>query len=100
MRYRLTHAALQDIQDIVHEIRVSQHSPQNARLVVSRLKEEFRRLVTMPRLGHPREEIEDGAACVIHVRGVLVIYDLTLKPLTILRVVHAARDLKRIDIRT
>ena len=45
MRYRLTHAARQDIQDVVREIRVSQHSPQNARLVASRLKEEFRRLV-------------------------------------------------------
>ena len=99
MRYRLTHAARQDIRDIVHEIRVSQRSPQNARLVASRLKEEFRRLVKRPRLGHPREELEDEAARVTHVSGVLVIYDPTLKPLTILRVVHAARDLKRVDVR-
>ncbi len=99
MRYRLTQAARQDIRDIVHHIRVSQQSPQNARLVASRLKEQFGRLVKMPHLGHPREEIEDEAARVIHVSGVLVVYDATLKPLTILRVVHAARDLKRIDIR-
>ena len=62
MRHRLTHAARQDVQDIVREIRISQHSPQNARLVASRLKEEFRRLVKMTQLGHPREEIADGAA--------------------------------------
>jgi len=56
------------------------------------MKDEFRRLVKMPRLGHPREEIADEAARVTHVSGILVIYDPTLKPLTILRVVHAARE--------
>ena len=40
-----------------------------------------------------REELRDDAARVIEVSGVLVIYDPTLKPLTILRVIHGARNL-------
>lgn len=99
MKYSLTDAAREDIRDLVNHIRLSQKSPQNARLVAARLKEEFRRLVQMPRLGQPRPELQDEAARVLHVSGVLVIYDPTLKPLTVLRVIHAARDLKRIGLR-
>jgi toxin ParE1/3/4 len=84
---------------IAVHIRVCQRSPQNAKLVVSRLKEQFRRLAEMPSLGHPHPEIQDRAARVVHVSGVLVIYDPTLRPLTVLRVIHAARDISRVDPR-
>ena len=53
----------------------------------------------LPKLGHVREELHDDHALVLPVSGVLVIYDPTLKPLTILRVVHAARNLRRIEPR-
>jgi antitoxin ParD1/3/4/toxin ParE1/3/4 len=99
MKYLLTDAAVRDIREIVRHIRVSQHSPQNAKLVVSRLKKQFRALAKLPTLGHVHPELQDDAARVIHVSGVLVIYDPTLKPLRILRVIHAARDLGRIDVR-
>jgi toxin ParE1/3/4 len=98
MKYRLTESAQQDIREIVHHIRNIQKSPQNARLVAARLKEQFRRLVDMPLSGHSRAELDDKNARVISVSGVLVIYDPSLRPLTILRVVHASRDLERIDI--
>ena len=52
-----------------------------------------------PQIGHIREELGDEHALVISVTGVLVIYDPWLKPLTILRVIHAARDLSNIDPR-
>jgi plasmid stabilization system protein ParE len=99
MKYRLTEAAHKDIRDIATHIRVSQKSPQNAKLVVARLKERFQQLVAMPLLGLPHPEIQDATARVIHVSGVLVIYDPALKPLTVLRVIHAARDVSRIDPR-
>jgi antitoxin ParD1/3/4/toxin ParE1/3/4 len=99
MRYRLTDAALQDIREITNHIRVVQKSPQNARHVATRLKAMFAKLVAMPNLGHVREELEDEKARVISVTGVLVIYDPSLKPLTILRVVHAARHLEGVDPR-
>jgi toxin ParE1/3/4 len=99
MNYRLTEYARQDISEIVQHIRVVQKSPQNARLVATRLKTQFARLVKIPNLGHRREELADERALVVEVTGVLVIYDPTLNPLTILRVVHAARDLNRIRSR-
>jgi len=55
--------------------------------------------VRLPQLGHAREELGDDRARVVTVTGLLVIYDPTLKPLTILRVVHAARDLARVKPR-
>jgi plasmid stabilization system protein ParE len=99
MKYRLTHAAKDDIRQIVRHIRTVQKSPQNARLVALRLKAQFARLVEIPTLGHVREELRDDRALVVAVTGVLVIYDPWLKPLTILRVVHAARNLTAIDAR-
>lgn len=96
MRYCLTEAAEQDIREIVDYIRHVQQSPQNAQLVARRLKAQFAKLVKMPNLGHVREELADDHALVIAVTGVLVIYDPWLKPLTILRVVHGARQLSRI----
>jgi plasmid stabilization system protein ParE len=99
MKYRLTDVAVEDIREIVHYIRYVQKSPQNARLVAKRLKTQFAKLVEMPNLGHVREELADNHALVIAVTGVLVIYDPWLKPLTILRVVHGARHLGRINPR-
>lgn len=100
MKYRLTDAAEQDIREIVNYIRFVQKSPQNARLVARRLKAQFAKLVEMPNLGHVREELGDDHARVIAVSGVLVIYDPWLTPLTILRVIHGARHLGRIDPRS
>lgn len=37
MKYALSEAATQDIREIVHHIRFVQKSPQNARLVATRL---------------------------------------------------------------
>jgi antitoxin ParD1/3/4/toxin ParE1/3/4 len=99
MRYRLTEAARQDVREITDYIRRVQKSPQNAKLVATRLKAAFDKLVQIPQLGHVHEELGDAQAHVYAVTGLLVIYDPSLKPLTILRVVHAARDLQRVDAR-
>ena len=99
MSYRLTKAAQQDIREITRYIRNVQKSPQNAKLIVTRLKAAFANLVTQPNLGHARAELDDDAARVIVVSGVLVIYDPALKPLTVLRVVHTSRDLGQISAR-
>ena len=100
MRYRLTEAAERDIRAIVHHIRTAQGSPQNAKLVVARLKAAFNRLAAPPRLGHTREELGDDDALVFAVTGLLVVYDRAEKPLTVLRVIHPSRDLNRIDPRS
>jgi plasmid stabilization system protein ParE len=99
MKYRLTHAAMRDIREITAHIRFVQHSPQNARLLARRLKQAFEKLTEIPRLGHIREELQDENALVLVVSGVLVIYDPTLNPLTILGVIHGGRDLHRVSSR-
>jgi plasmid stabilization system protein ParE len=50
MRYRLTEAARHDVREITHQIRYVQKSPQNARLVATRLKATFNKLVELPLL--------------------------------------------------
>ena len=45
---------------------------------------------------HPREELRDANARVHFVTGYLVIYDPTLSPLHILRVVRGSRDLGQV----
>lgn len=99
MSYRLTDIAVEDVREILIYIRSVQHSPQNARRVAMRLKKRFAELVRMPHIGHQREELQDENARVVMVSGLLVLYDPTLRPLTILRVIHPARDLRRIRIR-
>jgi plasmid stabilization system protein ParE len=69
------------------------------RLVAARLKHQCELLLEIPQLGHTRQELQDDAALVVEVSGVLVIYDPKLKPLTILSVIHAGRDLNRIKSR-
>jgi toxin ParE1/3/4 len=96
MSYRITPAALDDICQITTHIKSAQKSPQNARLVAVRLRQAFIKIVRTPGIGHTREELADGRIRVLTVTGLLVLYDPTLSPLTILRVIHPARDLHRI----
>lgn len=55
MRYLLTDAAVEDVREIARHVHDVQKSPQNARLVVQRLKATFRKLATYPKLGHVRD---------------------------------------------
>lgn len=99
MSFQLTVAAERDVRAIVTHIRDVQKSPQNARLVATRLRAHFRKLARFPGMGHVRDELHDPDVRVSAVTGVLVIYDPASTPLTILRVVHAARDLGRVRTR-
>jgi plasmid stabilization system protein ParE len=99
MRYQLTASAVRDISEILHQIRTVQQSPQNASLVARRLRQQFRKLAQTPHLGHTRPELNDPNTRAISVSGLLVLYDPATRPLTILRVIHGARDLSRITHR-
>lgn len=93
-RYKLTGPAARDIDEILDYI--AEQSIQTAVLVTTRFEKAFERLVDLPGLGHSREELKDANALVYFVSGYLVIYDPTLSPLHILRVVRGARDLARV----
>lgn len=94
-RYLITKPATEDIDEILDYI--AGQSVQNAVLVARRFEKAFATLAETPTLGKPRAELADAHARVYFVSGYLVIYDATLKPMHILRVVRASRDLGRIS---
>jgi len=51
----------------------------------------------MPGIGHARHELHDPVLRVHSVSGYLVIYNPTLSPVHILRIVRRSRDLGRIQ---
>ncbi|MFI5378693.1 MAG: type II toxin-antitoxin system RelE/ParE family toxin [Tepidisphaerales bacterium] len=91
MKYVLTEAAIEDVREIVNYIKAD--SPRNARKVALKLREQFRRIARTPGIGHVREELHDDRLRVSSVYRYLIIYDVTQRPLPILRVIHGARNL-------
>ncbi len=97
MKYVLTEAAVEDVREIVNYIKAD--SPQNARKVALKLREQFRRIARTPGIGHMRKELRDENLRVSSVYRFLVIYDPTLRPLAILRVIHGAKNLDWLRLR-
>jgi antitoxin ParD1/3/4/toxin ParE1/3/4 len=67
-----------------------------AERLLSDLEAAFVRLEAMPRMGSLRKHLTGNVVRWWPVRGYLVVYDPSAKPLRILRVIHGARDLERI----
>ena len=99
MSYRIAGAARSDIRQITRYIRTVQKSPENAKLVATRLTAHFKLLARMPGIGHRRPEIRDDSVRVSTVSGLLVVYDPNTRPLLILRVIHPGRDLGSIPLK-
>ena len=97
MNYVLTGPASRDIDEILDYI--AAQSVQTAVLVARRFEKAFNRIGELPSIGHTREELKDADARVLSISGYLVIYDPTLSPVHVLRVVRGARDLGRIEAR-
>jgi toxin ParE1/3/4 len=97
MSYLLTGPAARDLDEILDYI--AAQSVQNAVTVAHRFQKVFNRIAEVPGIGHTRDELKDPTARVLAVSGYLVIYDPTLTPLHILRVVRGARNLRRIELR-
>ncbi|MBC7785780.1 MAG: type II toxin-antitoxin system RelE/ParE family toxin [Burkholderiales bacterium] len=97
MSYILTGPATRDIDEILDYI--AAQSAQTAVLVAQRFEKAFQRLADFSGIGHTRDELRDANARVVAVSGYLVIYDPTLMPVHILRVVRGTRDLGRIKTR-
>lgn len=95
--YKITVPATKDIEEILDYI--AGQSVQTAVLVATRFEKAFAKLAESPNLGHAREELKDDNTRVYFVSGYLVIYDATLTPMHVLRVVRGARDLERVASR-
>jgi antitoxin ParD1/3/4/toxin ParE1/3/4 len=93
-RYAISPEAISDVDEIITFI--ARDSRRNALKVWNRLEDTFGQLARQPKMGHARPELRDDSLRVFSVYDYLVIYDPNARPVTILRVVHGARDLRRI----
>lgn len=93
-RYLLTTAAKADLIEIFDYIRPD--SPKAARRVLERIREAMRRLADNPWMGHVREELADTSLRFWSVYSYLIVYRPRSKPLEIIRVLHGARDVRRL----
>jgi plasmid stabilization system protein ParE len=93
-RYLLTDAAKDDIREIVAYLR--RQSPAAARQVRREFTSAMRRLADFPQIGHKRADLVDEPIRFWCVYSYLIVYRPETKPLEILRVLHAARDVGRI----
>ncbi len=92
--YQLTPAAESDLSEILAYIRSD--SPDAARRVLARIREAMRRLADFPRIGHVREDLADSSLRFWPVYSYLIVYRPESRPLQIIRVLHGARDVRRV----
>ena len=90
-RYVLTDLAKQDIRDIVGYLR--QRNPEAARKVRLELRQAMQKLAHFPYIGHLREDLTTEPLRFWTVYSYLIAYRPDETRLTIIRVVHGARDL-------
>ncbi len=92
--YQLTPAAEADLDEIFEYIRSD--SPAATRRVLVRVREAMRRLAEYPRIGHVREDLADRSLRFWPVYSYLIVYRPESRPLQIIRVLHGARDVRRV----
>jgi antitoxin ParD1/3/4/toxin ParE1/3/4 len=90
----LTPRAAQDVSDIWDYI--ADDSIEAADRVLEALEKALYRLSKSPGIGHMREELADRRHRFFPVYSYLIVYRFETKPLQVLRVLHAARDVQSI----
>ena len=92
--YRLTPSAQRDVELITDFI--AEDNVDAALRVHDALKEAFRHLAEMPAIGHTREDLTDRPLKFWSVFSYLVVYDPASSPLTVIAVLHGARDVEKL----
>lgn len=93
-RFVLTPAARGDLEEILDFI--AKDSPDAAQRVRRKLRDSMRMLARRPGLGHFRSDLSDEPLRFWQVYSFLIIYRPETRPLQILRVLRAARDVRTI----
>ncbi len=89
-RFKLSPEAACDIREIWSYIAAD--SVEAARKVRLALFDACRRLAENPHIGHTRKDLTEQPVLFWPVGSYLIIYDPQTKPLSVVRVVHGARD--------
>ena len=93
-RYQLTPSAQGDVARITDFI--AEDSVDAGLRVHDALEEAFRRLAEMPAMGHTREDLTELPVKFWRVYSYLVVYDPASSPLTVIAVLHGARDVENL----
>jgi plasmid stabilization system protein ParE len=93
-RFVLTPPARDDLTAISAYLR--QDSAQAAQRVRAALREAMRHLAQTPLMGHLREDLTDEPVRFWAVYSYIIVYEPETQPLQILRILHSARDVRRI----
>lgn len=93
-RYVLTPSAKRDVNDIWDYI--ANDNIKAADRVVDALESAMVKLAKNPGVGHWREELADQRHRFLLVYSYLIVYRHEAKPLQIVRVLHAARDVQSV----
>ena len=93
-RYRLTPGAQGDVDQIGDVI--AAESVEAALRVHDALEHAFQHLAEMPMMGHAREDLTTRPVKFWSVYSYLVVYDPASSPLTVIAVLHGARDVENI----
>lgn len=93
-RFVLTPAARGDLEEIVDFI--AKDSPDAAQRVRREMRDSMRKLARTPEMGHFRRDLCDEPLRFWQVYSFLIIYRPETRPLQILRVLRAARDVRTI----
>jgi plasmid stabilization system protein ParE len=93
--YILSAAARLDLLRI-HNYLAEQASPSTARKVLSELRDGMRKVAQMPGLGHFRADLSAEPLRFWRVRSYLIVYRPDSSPLAVVRIFHAAQDVRAI----
>lgn len=93
--YLLTPLARDDLVAIYETIR--HDKPETARRILSEIRSAIRHLAQMPGMGHIRADLtDDDSLRFWPIYSFLIVYRSSSRPLQVLRVLHGARDVRRI----
>ncbi|MEM7204099.1 MAG: type II toxin-antitoxin system RelE/ParE family toxin [Planctomycetota bacterium] len=93
--YQLTATAEHDLEQILHYV-AGRDGINRALHVHSKFTTAFETLTAMPQIGTLRPNLTGDVVRWHHVFRWAVLYDPQAKPLTILRIIHGAREIERI----
>ena len=71
-------------------------SPHSAGRVVDEIESAIRKLAEMPGMGHTRADVPDAQYRFWRVYSYIIVYRHARKTLHVVRIVHGARDLRRL----
>ncbi len=95
-RFLVTEAAQADLDGI--QAYLQSESPRGAGIVGEAIWAALERLAEYPRIGHARPDLTDRPVLFWPVFSYLIVYNPDVRPIQVVRVLHASRDVRRVGL--